>query len=197
MPTDRSTTPSPAKRLGRAERRAQLITAATHAFATAGGYTHTSLDDVATAAGITRVILYRHFDSKTDLYQAVIDHAAERLHAAATRDGDLHDDSVTRVIDHARTDPDGFRILFRHAAIEPEFHRDVETIKAAMVEQVRPHLTELATDQRWADWAARLATVVLIEAILAWLDAGQPDPEQATKRIRLAVEGAVTAIAAV
>ncbi len=33
----------------------------------------TSLDDIAAEVGVTRVILYRHFDSKTDLYQAVLD----------------------------------------------------------------------------------------------------------------------------
>ena len=35
----------------------------------------TSLDDIAAEAGVTRVTLYRHFDSMTDLYQAVLDTA--------------------------------------------------------------------------------------------------------------------------
>jgi hypothetical protein len=30
-----------------------------------------------------------------------------------------------------------------------------------------------------ARWAAQLAPVVAIEAIIAWLDAGQPDPSRA------------------
>ena len=41
----------------------------------------TSLDDIAAEAGVTRVILYRHFDSKTDLYQAVLDRSCGVLGA--------------------------------------------------------------------------------------------------------------------
>jgi len=45
------------------------------------GFTATGLDDIAAEAGITRVILYRHFDSKTELYQAVLDRMCGRLDA--------------------------------------------------------------------------------------------------------------------
>ncbi|MCA2219436.1 TetR/AcrR family transcriptional regulator [Jidongwangia harbinensis] len=46
-----------------------MLAAATKAFAR-NGFTATGLDDIAAEA---RVILYRHFDSKTGLYQAVLD----------------------------------------------------------------------------------------------------------------------------
>ena len=62
----------------RAERRAQILDAATRAFARTG-FSATSLDDVAAEAGVTHVILYRHFDSKTDLYRAVLDGVVSRL----------------------------------------------------------------------------------------------------------------------
>src|SRR5260370_33828950 len=61
----------PVRRLPRAQRREQILVAATKAFAR-NGFTATGLDDIAAEAGITRVILYRHFDSKTDLYQAAL-----------------------------------------------------------------------------------------------------------------------------
>jgi len=32
------------------------------------GFTAIGLDDIATEAGVTRVLLYRHFDSKADVY---------------------------------------------------------------------------------------------------------------------------------
>ncbi|MBA2695026.1 MAG: helix-turn-helix transcriptional regulator, partial [Actinobacteria bacterium] len=56
----------------RADRREQILDAATRAFARTG-YTATGLDDLAEEAGITRVILYRHFDAKQDMYRAVLD----------------------------------------------------------------------------------------------------------------------------
>ncbi|MEU6649797.1 helix-turn-helix domain-containing protein [Streptomyces sp. NPDC046900] len=60
--------PRPVQRLPRAEPREQILEAAAEAFARSG-FAATSLDDIAAQAGITRSILYRHFDSETDLYQ--------------------------------------------------------------------------------------------------------------------------------
>ncbi len=58
---------APGRRLRRAQRREQVLAAAT------------SLDDVAAEAGVSRVILYRHFESKSDLYRAVLDRACGHL----------------------------------------------------------------------------------------------------------------------
>ena len=83
------------RRLPRTERREQIIAAATRAFAGAG-FAATNLDDIAAEAGVSRAILYRHFDSKTDLYQAVLDSACGRLIASVGADefteatGELH-----------------------------------------------------------------------------------------------------------
>src|SRR5215472_15857916 len=79
--------PSPNRRMRRAERRDQILAAATRAFARSG-FAATRLDDVAAEAGISRVILYRHFESKTDLYRAVLDHACLRLAEAVVDDDD-------------------------------------------------------------------------------------------------------------
>ena len=44
-----------------------------------GGYAATSMEDVAAEAGITRLIVYRHFESKEALYRAVLTAVTERL----------------------------------------------------------------------------------------------------------------------
>src|SRR2546422_2175742 len=111
--------PGPVRRLRRAERREQILGAATRAFARAG-FTATSLDDVAAEAGITRVILYRHFESKADMYRAVLDRACTRL-AETVGTGDYGEDAIAVLVRAAAADPDAFRLLFRHAAREPEF----------------------------------------------------------------------------
>src|SRR5690348_8965475 len=54
-------------RLPAAERRKTLISAASELFAQRG-YERASLDEVAERAGVTKVIVYRHFASKKDLY---------------------------------------------------------------------------------------------------------------------------------
>ena len=60
------------RRLPRAERRAQLLTAAATAFVS-GGFDGTSMEDVAEQAGVTRLIVYRIFATKEDLYRAVLE----------------------------------------------------------------------------------------------------------------------------
>jgi hypothetical protein len=54
----------------------------------------------------------------------------------------------------------------------------------------------MVDDQRWARWAAHLAPTAAIEAILAWLDAGQPDPDLAADRVRHIIAGVIAAATA-
>jgi hypothetical protein len=61
------------------------------------------------------------------------------------------------------------------------------------VEVARRELAAAIPDPAWIGWAAQLAPVVAIEAVLAWLDAGQPDREQLTERIHQAVHGVIAA----
>src|SRR5690625_6057483 len=65
-------------RLPRAQRRTQLLELATSVF-TQKGFQATSMDDIAAAAGVTKPVLYQHFDSKETLYVEVIDITARSL----------------------------------------------------------------------------------------------------------------------
>jgi AcrR family transcriptional regulator len=182
---------TPVRRLRRAERREQLLAAATQAFAR-NGFAATSLDDIAEAAGISRVLLYRHFESKTDLYRAVLDRAIARLTTAVgTRDFTAA--SIDALLEVAAEDPDGFRLLFHHAAREPEFRQQMDRFRNDMVAVAHRELAAEIPDRAWAEWAAQLAPVVTIEAVMAWLDAGRPDPDQAADRIRQALAGVISA----
>ncbi|MDA3625649.1 TetR family transcriptional regulator [Saccharopolyspora sp. WRP15-2] len=179
------------RRMPRAQRREQILDAATRAFAR-GGHSATSLDDVAAEAGISRVILYRHFDSKTDLYRAVLDRASARLTEAVGED-DFDETSIPALLRAASEDPDGFRLLFRHAARELEFRDITDSIRIASTEIAERHLSGTIPDGPWQDWAARLVPTVALEAVIAWLDAGQPDPDDAADRVSQAIDAVVQA----
>ncbi|MBB4934510.1 AcrR family transcriptional regulator [Lipingzhangella halophila] len=181
----------PARKLRRAERREQIMDAATRAFARAG-FAATSVDDIAAEAGVTRVLLYRHFDAKADLYRAVLDRACERL-AERVGSDDFDEESIPALLRAAADDPDAFRLLFHHAAREPEFRDLIDTITDASTEIARKNLPASVADGPWADWVARLLPTFTIEAVIAWLDAGQPDPETAADRISRAVHGIMSA----
>ena len=180
-----------ALRLPRMARREQILVAATQAFARAG-FTATSLDDIAREAGISRAILYRHFDSKADLYGAALDRSRARL-AAAARGPEFSAASIDGLVAAAAEDPAGFRLLFQYAAREPEFRDEMERFRADMVALAHRQLARAIRDRAWSKWAAQLAPTVAIEAVLSWLDAGQPEPDRAADRVRRAVMGVVEA----
>jgi AcrR family transcriptional regulator len=61
----------PRRRLPPERRRETLVRAASELFAERG-YDHVTLDEIAARAGVTKVIVYRHFDSKQKLYLALL-----------------------------------------------------------------------------------------------------------------------------
>jgi AcrR family transcriptional regulator len=183
--------PQRGRRMARAERREQILDAATRAFSRSG-FTATALDDIATEAGVTHVILYRHFASKADLYRAVLDRACARL--ADSVDTENYDEGTIPVLLRAAAaDPDGFRLLFRHAAREPEFRDVIDSLRSTSIELAQRHLTDVMPAGPWRDWAARLVPAVTLEAVIAWLDSGQPDPERAAENISRAIEAVIGA----
>lgn len=179
--------PTPVRRLRRAERREQILDAATRAFARAG-FTATNLDDIAREAGITRVILYRHFDSKADLYRQVLDRASARLASAVGADH-LDENSLPALLRAAGEDPDAFRLLFRHAAREPEFRDWTDTFTAAATDVARRSLSAVIPAGPWREWAATVIPPITIDAVIGWLDIGQPDPDRVAERIGQVITG--------
>jgi AcrR family transcriptional regulator len=185
---------APGHRLRRAERREQILAAATEAFA-GSGFAATSLDDVAARAAISRAILYRHFASKADLYRAVLDRACARL-AVVVGEGQYTPASVDALVEAAAEDPAGFRLLFHHAAREPEFREEMDRFHTTMVEVAYRQLAQTIPDQSWARWAAQLVPTVAVEAVIAWLDVGRGDRDEAAARIRQALAGVIQAAVA-
>jgi AcrR family transcriptional regulator len=192
QPTSRETVaPAAGQRLHRTARREQILVAATHAFAR-NGFAATSLDDVATEAGVSKVILYRHFASKADLYRAVLDRACARL-IAAVGAGDYTAESVDALINAASEEPDGFRLLFQHAAREPEFRQQMDSFRENMTTVAFRQLAAQIAEPAWARWAAHLTPIIVVEAITTWLDVGQPDRDEVADRIRQIIASIILA----
>ena len=100
------------------DRRRQLLDVACDVFADRG-FSATIMDDVAFAAGVTKPVLYQHFDSKRALFISVLEDCGERLIGSivdATRSGEtLREQMVagfTAYFDFVRNDDAGFRLLF-------------------------------------------------------------------------------------
>ncbi|MFI6045727.1 TetR/AcrR family transcriptional regulator [Nocardia sp. NPDC051321] len=73
------------RRLSPDERRQVLLEAGARLFAERA-YDAVLMEDVATAAGVSRALLYRHFPSKRDLFAGVYEQAADQLLVATPLD---------------------------------------------------------------------------------------------------------------
>ena len=167
----------PRTRLPRAARRTQLIRAAAGAFV-AGGFEGASMEDVARAAGVTRLIVYRIFETKDALYRAVldavVDDVAERFSARETVMEAGRETIPAALLAVARDHPDGFRLLWRHAAHEPAFAGIATDFRAATHGFAEGMLALEVTDPLLRRWAAESVAAHLYESICLWLDHGDP-----------------------
>jgi AcrR family transcriptional regulator len=172
----------PVRRLQRDKRRKQIVQAAKHAFAQTG-FAHTSLDDVAAAAGVSRALIYRHFDSKSELYIAALDDFGDYLQAELGPRETWEPSSVQKLVQVAIEDPDGFLLLFEHAAREPEFADVIDDVRDHSVLIAKERMPEKLNSTTYVDWAARFIPTALIQAVVTWIQAGQPRPDLAAQTI--------------
>ena len=80
MSTSRPASP----RLSATARREQILDVAREVFGRAG-FDGASMNDVADAAGVTKPVLYQHFDSKRELYRALLEEVGSRLLSAIAK----------------------------------------------------------------------------------------------------------------
>jgi AcrR family transcriptional regulator len=134
-------TDGPRRRLGAEERREVIVRAAGPIFA-ARGYAGTRLDDIAAAAGVTKPIVYRHFDSKKALYLALLaKHRADLpTFFAAARETDGSPQAAIRAIldgwlDYVQLNQHAWKMLFRDRSGDEEIRevRDEVSLRAREV----------------------------------------------------------------
>ena len=169
----------PRRLLPRDERREQIQKAAACAFARAG-FVATSIGDVALEAGITRAIVYRHFESKEALYRAVLETVSDRLGEEfkarlASRQSGF---TIATHLTVARENPDGYRLLWEHATREPRFADYAEDFRERSVRSTERIFEGRILDPRKRAWAARQTLSQIVSSVLLWLDNGcaEEDP---------------------
>ena len=134
---------APRRRLPAARRRRQLIDVALETFATYG-FNETTMEDIASAAGVTKPLLYQHFASKRALYLELIDDVAARLIdtlAAAALEGARTRQQVEAVFEayfrFTIANQSAVRMLF-DAPHDEELARGLRTIEDSIAEFLAP-----------------------------------------------------------
>jgi AcrR family transcriptional regulator len=156
-------------------RRQELLQVAARVFAQSG-YAATSMDDIAAAAGVSKLVAYRHFDTKEGLYRAVLEQVFQRqveLFLANLARG-LEAGGATRaLLEVAREWPDGFRLLWRHAVREPQFADYARDLRNIAVTAAREVVAPVLAPE-YTEWAAQTLFDHVVDAVLNWLDHGDP-----------------------
>jgi AcrR family transcriptional regulator len=131
------------KRLRADVRRQQLLEVALRLFA-ARGFEATTMDEIAEAAGVTKPLLYQHFDSKRALYLELCDGVAQSLleaigKAVAGADGPRQqvEGGFAAYFHLVVTQAEAFSLLFgSEVPDDPELSRAVRHVEDMLAEAV-------------------------------------------------------------
>ena len=151
-------------RLSAADRREQLLAVALKVFAQRG-YHSTSMNDIADAAGVTKPVLYQHFDSKRALYTATLEAVGESMIAALTGATSASpsgkEQTAAGMVAYFRwvaDDPDAFSLLFGGGTRrDEEFAAVAQKVEKAAAELIAP-LIEAGVD---ADYQRMVAHALI------------------------------------
>jgi AcrR family transcriptional regulator len=146
-PTTTTTTTTTTPRLSAADRRQQLLEVALPIFAR-NGYHSASMNEIAEAAGVTKPVLYQHFESKRDLYQALLNEVGARLLNAIIKGAGVASDGREQTELGFRAyfrwvaeDNDAFRLLFGGGTRrDDEFARFVRRVTNASAAAIAPFI---------------------------------------------------------
>jgi AcrR family transcriptional regulator len=148
------------RRLAAAERRRLIEQAATRLFAERG-YANTTVDDIVSAAGVTKPMLYRHFESKQELCITLLERYRDELIAAPLakfRPGASDREAqLAAMIDawlaHVEHHPDAARMLFTPVSgdaeverVQRRLHRRQADTQAALLREFEPTLDEVEAE---------------------------------------------------
>jgi AcrR family transcriptional regulator len=135
----------PARRLTADARRRQLFEVALALFAE-HGYPSTTMDDIAEAAGVTKPLVYQHFESKRALYLELMDVFSSELvtrivKATATAEGPRQQVELgfAAYFELMVDNEQAFRLLYgRDAPDDPELGAALRRVEDAIAEAIDP-----------------------------------------------------------
>ena len=166
------------RRLPVAERR-ELITEAAGRLFGERGYEGTRLDDIAAAAGVTKPVLYRHFDSKRDLYLALLVRHREDLPTfvgAMPAEGSLPERLRAVLegwLEYVETHSYAWHMLFRDTGGGPDvraFRREVHTRAREVLAGIIRSLGHARIPPEEIEPLAELMSMGMAALVLWWMD---------------------------
>jgi AcrR family transcriptional regulator len=166
------------QRLPIAERRALIVEAAGRLFGDSG-YDATRLDEIAAAAGVTKPIVYRHFDSKRDLYLALLDrHRDDLAGFVASIPAEGSTEQRLRAVlelwlDYVEARSYAWKMLFRDTGGGAEIaarRREVHARARAVLVELIGSLAATPVPRRELEPLAELMSMGMAALVLWWIE---------------------------
>jgi len=191
------------QRLEPAVRRRLIEEAATRLFAQRG-YLATTVEDIVQAAGVTKPMLYRHFESKQDLCIALLERYRDELVAAPLSVFDPADTgwrAQLRAMGEAwlgyiEQHPDAARLLLTPIHGDPEvervqreLHTRQRETQTALLREFAPGMNALETEP-----LSEALRAALVAVALWWLDNPRQPREVALRALVRVPEGILMTI---
>jgi AcrR family transcriptional regulator len=187
------TSPPTRRRLTAEERRAGILDAALAVFS-ARGYHASSIDDIAREAGISKALIYEHFDSKQGLYGDLLEQNANELfeRLASSLAGVEVESGAARLatgldafFSFVEERRDAWRILFRDGS-DPEtsaaLDRVVEQVTLVVAALIAQDPGARSRDQDGSEPAIRVLAQMLVGAVQSVADWWAEHPEVAREQ---------------
>jgi AcrR family transcriptional regulator len=169
------------------ERRQQLLDVGRHLFAERG-LDGTSVEEIASRAGVSKPVVYEHFGSKEGLYAVVVDREMDRfltmanglLEGEDTRE--KFEAAAIGLLRYIEENTDGFRILVRDSppagSGSGTFGSMIADIAGQVEYTLRDVLAARGYDPRHAPMYAQMLVGMVTFTGQWWLDARKPKLEE-------------------
>ncbi|PWF27261.1 TetR family transcriptional regulator [Ancrocorticia populi] len=178
--------------MSRAQRREQLIGIARELFG-ARGYDAVSIEEIASAAEVSKPVVYEHFGGKEGLYQVIVDREVTQLSemlSSQMRPGlhprDMLERIVLSLLDYIESNADGFRLL-SHQSPTAVSGGTFTTVIADVAEQVTDLLAPVLEEQGLNPKTAPIYGQLLAGAIGRigqwWVDVREPSKEETAAHV--------------
>jgi AcrR family transcriptional regulator len=167
------------RRLPKPERR-RLIEQAACTLFVQRGYAATTLAEIATAAGVSKQLLHRHFPSKQELHltllavhrDALLGQLAESMAAGGTLA-----QRIPRAVEdwfaHVEHNPYTWKLLFRDTTSDPEiqdFHNELQRSARLAIAYLIRSQTEVVVPPGQVEPLAELVRSAIVGLALWWLE---------------------------
>jgi len=170
------------------------VSAAAKVFAERG-YAEAAMERIAQAAGVTKPVLYDHFESKEALFVAVLESMRDRLLAEGRKAASAGATGQARVraavrglLDVAEAAPDAMRVLVCARYGDPVGAKLAKAVQSSAIDSIAAMLAPTsAIGEAWARLATAQFVMSGLHAIALWWFENAGTPKDALAEIAAAI----------